>query len=165
LQHKLGLNLSKLVLSHDNQVWLVHLKEHPRVLEVLDAENVGCSLDQSIAICCDTLCNLPPKIKQQPLQDWDLHNYQATEEQLEHHVQTRSGKGKARQPAPGAGTLRKRNAVMVMVDPITNWMGNQNNLRNRWFLKQSWIDYNQIIPIFLKECSSYLQMIAALLEL
>ncbi len=63
----LVLNLSKLVLSHDNEVWLVNLKDHPRFVEVLSAKSGGCSLEQSIAICCDSLCNLI--IEQQPLPD------------------------------------------------------------------------------------------------
>ncbi len=54
----LVLNLSKLVLSHDNQVWLVNIKNQPRFVEVLSAESSGCSMEQSIAICCDALCNL-----------------------------------------------------------------------------------------------------------
>ena len=52
----LVLNLSKLVLSHDNQVWLVNLKDYPRFVEVLSAESSGSSLEQSIGICCDALC-------------------------------------------------------------------------------------------------------------
>jgi hypothetical protein len=41
---QLVIGLSKLVLSHDNQVWLINLSNHPRFVEVLSAENVGCSL-------------------------------------------------------------------------------------------------------------------------
>ena len=65
----LVLNLSKLVLSHDNQVWLVNLKDHPRFVEVLSAESIGCPLEQSIAICCDAVCNLI--LERQPLPDWN----------------------------------------------------------------------------------------------
>ncbi len=70
---ELVINLSKLILSHDNQVWLIHLKEHPRFVEVLSAESVGCSLDQAISTCCVMLSDLV--LEQQPFQDWDIHNY------------------------------------------------------------------------------------------
>ncbi len=78
---QLVIGLSKLVLSHDNQVWLINLSNHPRFVEVMSAENVGCSLDQAITTCCDTLCHLVTD--QQLLPDWDTHNYEMSEEQLE----------------------------------------------------------------------------------
>ncbi len=62
---QLVIDLSKLILSHDSQVWLINLCNHPRFVEVLSAENVGCSLDQAITTCCDMLCNLVAE--QQPL--------------------------------------------------------------------------------------------------
>ncbi len=93
----LVLNLSKLVLFHDNQVWLVNLKDHPRFVEILSAESSGCSLEQSIAICCDALCNLI--IEQQPLPDWNLDNEQLEGEDVDHFVQTRSSKLTSKRPA------------------------------------------------------------------
>jgi hypothetical protein len=60
-------------------------------VEVLSAENIGCSLDQSIGICCDTLNY--HELEQQPFQDWDAHNDQVAEERPDHYVQTRSDDG------------------------------------------------------------------------
>jgi transposase InsO family protein len=102
-------------------VWLVHLKEHPRFVEVLSAENVGCSLDQAISTCCVALSDLI--LEQQPLQDWDIHNYEASGDQFEHYVQTRTGKGQTHTVTPTKRTLKSKNTVVV--EPITNWVGKQ----------------------------------------
>ncbi len=115
------IGLSKLVLSHDSQVWLINLSNHPRFVEVLSAENVGCSLDQAITTCCDTLCHLV--VERQPLHDWEIHNYEVSEEQLEHYVQTRMGKGRMQHKTNSARSLRNRNGVVV--DSIVNWVGKQ----------------------------------------
>ncbi len=108
-------------MSHDNQVWLVHLKEHPRFVEVLSAESVGCSLDQAISTCCVALSDLI--LEQQPFQDWDIHNYEASGDQFEHYVQTRKGKGQAHSTTPNKRPLKSKNSVVV--EPITNWVGKQ----------------------------------------
>ena len=120
---QLVINLSKLILSHDNQVWLVHLKEHPRFVEVLSAEIVGCSLDQAIPTCylCSALSDLV--LEQQPFQDWNTHNYEVSEDQLEHYVQTRTGKGQVQSTTPNMRPLRSRNSVVVK--PISSWIGKQ----------------------------------------
>jgi hypothetical protein len=107
--------------GQDNQVWLVNLKDHPRFVEVLSAESSGCSLEQSIAICCDALCNL--LIVQQPLPDWNLHNGQLQEEHVDHFVQTRSSKFKSKHPTPKSRITHRQPSVTV--DPITNWVGKQ----------------------------------------
>jgi hypothetical protein len=118
---QLVIGLSKLVLSHDNQVWLINLNNHPRFVEVLSTENVGCSLDQAITTCCDALCHLV--MEQQPLPDWDTHDYEVSEEQLEHYVQTRIGKSRTPRSTNNARSLKNRNAIVV--DPIVNWVGKQ----------------------------------------
>jgi hypothetical protein len=59
--------------------------------------------------------------EQQPLHDWDTHNYEVLEEQLEHYVQTRMGKGRTQRTTNNARSLKNRNAVVI--DPIVNWVG------------------------------------------
>jgi hypothetical protein len=108
-------------LSHDNQIWLIHLKEHPRFVEVLSTESVGCSLDQAISTCCVMLSDLV--LKKQPFQDWNIHNYEVSEDQLEHYVQTRTGKGQVQSTTPNMRPLRSRNSVVV--EPIASWVGKQ----------------------------------------
>ena len=101
---QLVIGLSKLVLSHDNQVWLINLNNHPRFVEVLSTENVGCSLDQAITTCCDALCHLV--MEQQPLPDWDTHNYEVSENY--NHIITSHGMIKIYSPT----TTVVRNAPM-----------------------------------------------------
>jgi hypothetical protein len=109
-----------------------NLNDHPRFVEVLSAESSGCSLEQSIAICCDSLCNLI--IEQQPLPDWDLDRKQPEGEHVDHFVQTRSSKLTPRRPALRRIPQRRSS---VSVDPITNWVR-----------KQLWIVCNRIIQTF-----------------
>ena len=118
---KLVLELSKLVLSHDNQVWLINLKNHPRFVEVLSMETVGCVLDKSIAISCDSLCSLIAEC--QPLKDWDSHNYDAEKEHLDHFVQTRAGMNSTNHPTPRTRTSHPKSTITV--DPIASWVGKQ----------------------------------------
>jgi hypothetical protein len=35
-------SLSKIVLSQDGETWLIRIKDQPRIVEVLLAEQVGC---------------------------------------------------------------------------------------------------------------------------
>jgi hypothetical protein len=67
------------------------------------------------------LCHLVAE--QQPLHDWEIHNYEISEEQLEHYVQTRMGKGRTQHTTNNTRSLKNRNAVVV--DPIVNWIGKQ----------------------------------------
>jgi hypothetical protein len=97
------------------------IKDHPRFVEVLSAESVGCSLDQAIITCCDMLCYLVAE--QQPLYDWEIHSYEVSGKQLEHYVQTRMGKGRTQGTAHTTRSLRNRNAVVVY--PIVSWVGKQ----------------------------------------
>ncbi len=76
--------LSKLVLSQDNQVWLMNLGSHPHFVDVLTSDNIGCSDEEIESICCQSINSLI--MENHELPDWDLHNLQS-----EHFVQTRSG--------------------------------------------------------------------------
>ncbi len=77
-------------------------------------------MEQSIAICCDSLSNLI--IEQQPLPDWDSDSEQTEGEHVDHLVQTRSSKLTSKRP-----TLRRipHRRSSVIIDPITNWVGKQ----------------------------------------
>ena len=102
-------SLSKLILSQDNQVWIMNLHGHPRFVDILTMENTGCSSEHVDALLCQALSSLV--INQQELPDWDLHNLQS-----EHLVQTRL--------KDDSGTLSKSDRV-----PVTRIRGNRvNNL-------------------------------------
>ncbi len=94
---------------------------HPRFVEVLSAESVGCSLDQAVSTCCVALTDLI--LGQQPFQDWDIHNYEVSGDQFEHYVRTRTGKGQAHSATPNKQPLKSKNSVVV--EPITSWVGKQ----------------------------------------
>ncbi len=66
--------LSKLVLSQDNQVWLMNLDSHPRFVDVLTLDNIGCSDEEIERICCQSISSLV--MKNHELPGWDLHNLQ-----------------------------------------------------------------------------------------
>jgi hypothetical protein len=63
-------SLSKLILSQDNQVWIMNLDSHPSFVNVLTAENTGYSTEHVDVIFCQSLCSLV--IEQQELPNWDL---------------------------------------------------------------------------------------------
>ena len=62
----------------------MNLGSHPRFVDVLTTDNIGCSDEEIEGICCQSIDSLI--IENYELPDWDLHNLQ-----LEHLVQTRSG--------------------------------------------------------------------------
>ncbi len=63
--------LSKLVLSQDNQVWIMNLGSHPRFVDVLTSDNIGCSDEEIESICCQSINSLI--MENHELPDWDLH--------------------------------------------------------------------------------------------
>ena len=69
---KLIHKLSKLVLSQDNQVWLINLGDTTRFIDVLTSEIVGAHENQIIEIMQSSINSL--KTDLQPLPDWDIHN-------------------------------------------------------------------------------------------
>ncbi len=72
-------------------------------------------------LCCVVPSDLA--LEKQPFQDWDIHNYEASGDQFEHDVQTRTGKGQVQSIIPNKQPLRSKNAVAV--EPITSWVGKQ----------------------------------------
>ncbi len=65
--------LSKLVLTQDNQVWLINLHDQNRFVDVLSAESTGCTVDDARNIMCQSLDILLQEITSLP--DWDFHNH------------------------------------------------------------------------------------------
>jgi hypothetical protein len=111
-------SLSKLILSQDNQVWIMNLHSHPRFVDVLTSENTGCSVEQADALLCQALAGLV--IDQQELPDWDLHNLQS-----EHLVQTRSRENTAGSSSLNKTATTKIRGNRITIDPISNWVGKQ----------------------------------------
>ena len=112
-------DLSKVVLSQDNQVWLINLNDSTRFVDVLTAEGVGAQDNQIVEIVQSSLDSLISEC--QPLPDWDIQN-----NHLEHHehlVQTRSGESNDR-PLPVNSRI-PRSMNNVSVEPIANWIGTQ----------------------------------------
>jgi hypothetical protein len=110
-------SLSKLILSHDNQVWIMNLHSHPHFVDVLTSENTGCSIEQVDVLLCQALASLV--IDQQELPDWDLHNLRS-----EHLIQTRS-----RVDITISSNSNRTAATRIrgnrITDPISNWVRKQ----------------------------------------
>ena len=64
--------LSKIVLSQDNQVWLINLSYTTRFIDVLTSESVGTHESQIMEIMHFSINSL--KTDLQLLPDWDIHN-------------------------------------------------------------------------------------------
>ncbi len=67
-------DLSKVVLTQDNQVWLINLNNSTRFVDVLTSDCVGVHDDQIMEIVESSLNSLVSEC--QPLSDWDIHNHQ-----------------------------------------------------------------------------------------
>jgi hypothetical protein len=65
-------NLSKIVLSQEGETWLVRIKDQPKIVEVLVAEDVGCDVPEAIDILAESIDELLLQISVLP--DWDEHN-------------------------------------------------------------------------------------------
>ena len=112
-------NLSKVVLSQDNQVWLINLSNSTRFVDVLTSDYVGVCENQVVEIMLSSLNSLMSEL--QPFPDWDVHNSQLVHH--EHLVQTRSGEGNVRPPHANLRIARSMNNISV--EPIVNWIGTQ----------------------------------------
>ena len=112
-------NLSKVVLSQDNQVWLINLTNSTRFVDVLTSDHVGVCGNQVVEIMLSSLQSLMSEL--QPFPDWDVHNSQLVHH--EHLVQTRSGEGNVRPPHANLRIARSMNNISV--EPIVNWIGTQ----------------------------------------
>jgi hypothetical protein len=116
--------LSKLVLSQDNQVWLMNLNSHPRfVLDVLTSDNIGCSDEEIESTCCQSISSFV--MENHELPDWDIHNLR-----LEHFAQTRSGVHNNVSAEPEVTSSRGIRGNKISVDPISNWVGKQLSGQN-----------------------------------
>ncbi len=111
--------LSKVVLSQDNQVWLINLGNSTRFIDVLTSECVGTHENQIMEIMQFSVNSLITEL--QPLPDWDIHNHQLVHH--EHLVQTRSGENNGRFPLTNLRIPRSMNNISV--EPIVNWIGTQ----------------------------------------
>ena len=75
-------SLSKIVLSQEGETWLIRIKDQPRIVEVLLAEQVGCDSEDAESIIEDSLDELISLITILP--DWDSHNDDISEEREVH---------------------------------------------------------------------------------
>jgi hypothetical protein len=75
-------SLSKTVLSQEGETWLIRIKDQPRIIEVLLAEQVGCDSMDAESIINDSLEELISLITILP--DWDSHNDDISEEREVH---------------------------------------------------------------------------------
>jgi hypothetical protein len=76
-------SLSKIVLSQEGETWLIRrIKDQPRIVEVLLAEQVGCDSVDAESIIDDSLEELISLITILP--DWDIHNDNISEEREVH---------------------------------------------------------------------------------
>ncbi len=102
--------LSKLVLSQDNQVWLMNLGSHSRFVDVLTTDNIGCSDEEIESICCQSISSLVMENHEFP--GWDFHNI-------------RSGDHSTTSSEPEVATSRAFRVNKISIDPISNWVGKQ----------------------------------------
>ncbi len=80
-------NLSKIVLFQEGETWLVRIKDQPKIVEVLVAEDVGCNVPDVIDILSESIEELMLQISILP--DWHEHNFevhQHREVQLEETI-------------------------------------------------------------------------------
>ncbi len=137
-------NLSKVVLSQDNQVWLINLSNSTRFVDVLTSDHVGVCEDQIVEIMLSSLNSLTSEL--QLLPDWDIHNSQLVHH--EHLVQTRSGESNGR---PSRANLRiPRSMNSTSVEPIANWIGTQ--LEGQSIPKTIEAQLRGTILVFPKDC-------------
>ena len=105
-------------MLQDNQVWLMNLGSHPRFVDVLTTDNIGCSDEEIESICCQSISSLV--MENHELPDWDFHNLQS-----EQFVQTRSGDHSTTSSEPEVATSRGFRVNKISIDPISNWVGKQ----------------------------------------
>ncbi len=74
--------MSKIVLSQEGETRLIRIKDQPRIVEVLLAEQVGCDSVDAKSIMDDSLEELISLITILP--DWDIHNDDISEEREVH---------------------------------------------------------------------------------
>ncbi len=113
--------LSKVVLSQDNQVWLINLGNSARFIDVLTSNCVGVQDNQIMEIMQFSINSLA---ELQPLPDWDIHNHQLVHH--EHLVQTRSGESNGRLPPTNLRIPPRSSMNNISVEPIANWIGTQS---------------------------------------
>jgi hypothetical protein len=75
-------SLSKIVLSQEGETWLIRIKDQPKIVEVLLAEQIGCDSVDAESIIDDSLEELISLITILP--DWDSHNDDISEEREVH---------------------------------------------------------------------------------
>jgi hypothetical protein len=75
-------DLSKIVLSQEGETGLVRIHEHPKIVEVLIEEQVGCDILETETIIQDSLETMIMQVTILP--DWDAHNCEITEEREVH---------------------------------------------------------------------------------
>ncbi len=61
-------NLSKMVLSQEEETWLIRVNDQPKLVEVLTAEQVGCDEDEATCIFESSLEELITQVTILP--DW-----------------------------------------------------------------------------------------------
>ena len=64
-------NLSKIVLSQEGETWLVRIDDQPKIVEVLVAEDVGCSGPNAINVLAESIEEMILQISILP--DWNEH--------------------------------------------------------------------------------------------
>jgi hypothetical protein len=79
---KLIYSLSKIVLSQEGETWLIRIKDQPRIVEVLLAQQFGCDSVDAESIIDDSLEELISLITILP--DWDIHRDDISEEREVH---------------------------------------------------------------------------------
>ena len=123
--------LSKLVLTQDNQVWLINLHDQERFVDVLSAEAAGCTVDDARNIMHQSLDSLMKEITNLP--DWDFHNHsvgimpsQKEQGACDQFVQTRTSQDSRN----NSDRSKRRKIHNVTVEPIQNWIGSQLEEQN-----------------------------------
>ena len=89
----------------------MNLDSHPRFVDVLTTDNIGCSDEEIESMCCQSISSLV--MENHELPDWDFHNLQ-----LEHFVQTRSGGHSITSSEPEVATSRGFRVSKISIDPI-----------------------------------------------
>jgi hypothetical protein len=96
----------------------MNLGSHPRFVDVLTSDNIGCSDEEIECICCQSINGLI--MENHELPDWDLHNLQS-----EYFVQTRSGEHHNGSSEPEITAPRGIRVNKITIDPISDWVGKQ----------------------------------------
>ena len=110
-------SLSKIVLSQEGETWLIRVKDQPRIVEVLTAEQVGCNEVDATCILENSLEELITQVTILP--DWHEHNSEITEERETHVGEACSSLAARRSSRNKRARLSAKSSAVIIPRDVT----------------------------------------------